>query len=57
MDFGNAKIVHMADRECDIYEFFRDARELQQSVLIRAARNRAINKKLRCEMPSCLLFD
>lgn len=57
MDFGNTKIVHMADRECDIYEFFRDASVLQQSVLIRAARNRAINKKLRREPPSCLLFD
>lgn len=57
MDFGNAKIVHMADRECDIYDFFRDASDMQQSVLIRAARNRAINKKIRREMPSCLLFD
>lgn len=57
MDFGNTKIVHTTDRECDIYEFFRDASDLQQSVLIRAARNGAVNKRISREMPSCLLFD
>ena len=57
MNFGSTKIVHVADRECDIYEFFRDAKSLKQDVLIRASRNRAIDKKSRREKPSCLLFD
>lgn len=57
MNFANTQVVHVADRECDIYEFFRDANSLEQDVLIRASRNRAINKKFRREKPSCLLFD
>lgn len=57
LNFASTQIVHVADRECDIYEFFRDAHSLEQNVLIRASRNRAINKKFRREKPSCLLFD
>lgn len=57
LDFANTQTVHVADRECDMYEFFRDAVDLDEKVLIRAARNRSINKRYRREAPSCLLFD
>ncbi len=57
MDFGDTQTVHVADRECDMYEFYRDAVDLGEKVLIRAARNRAINKSRRREDPSTMLFD
>ena len=57
MDFGKTEIIHVADRESDIYEFFREAADLKEHVLIRAARNRAINKTKRREAPSEFLFD
>ena len=56
-DLGTTRVIHVADRECDIYEFFRDANELGESVLIRAAQNRSINKRYRREMPKELLFE
>ncbi len=57
IDCGRAHVVHIADRECDQYEFFRDAVQMKEDVLIRAARNRSINKRHRRESPNCLLFD
>jgi hypothetical protein len=57
LDFGQAKTIHIADRECDIYEFFRDAAGLRENVLVRASKNRSINKGKRREPPSALLFD
>jgi len=57
IDTGQAHVVHVADRECDQYEFFRDAVRMKENVLIRAARNRSINKRYRRESPNCLLFD
>ena len=57
LDFGQTQKIHLADRECDLYEFFRDAVELGENVLVRAARNRAINKTKRREPPTVLLFD
>ncbi len=56
-DFGPTKTVHVADRECDIYEFFRDATDLGEHVLVRASKNRSINKRVRREVPSIFLFD
>lgn len=56
-DFGRTQIVHVADRECDLYEFYRDAAALGEKVLIRAAKNRSINKVHRREAPKVLLFD
>jgi len=44
LDFCKTEIIHVADRECDFYEFFRDAAEIKESVLIRASKNRSINK-------------
>jgi hypothetical protein len=57
LDFGDTETIHIADRECDFYEFFREADTLGENVLIRAARNRSINKEKRRESPSAYLFD
>ena len=57
IEFGQAHIVHVADRECDLYEFYRDANELQENILVRASQNRSINKRYRRSSPTCLLFD
>ncbi len=43
--------------ECDRYEFYRDCADLGQNYVIRAARNRAINKQYRRELASVKLFD
>jgi len=56
-DFGQTQTIHVADRECDLYEFYRDAVDLGENVLVRASKNRSINKDKRREIPSCLLFD
>lgn len=57
IDFGQTQTIHIADRECDMYEFYRDAVELGENILIRASQNRSINKRYRRESPSCLLFN
>lgn len=57
MDTGETSIIHVADRECDFYEFFRDRFALNTHVLVRAARNRSINKESRRAKPSEHLFD
>lgn len=57
LDFGSTRTVHVCDREGDIYELFRDARALGEHVLVRAARNRAIDKEHRREEPSQWLFE
>ncbi|MEJ2622101.1 MAG: hypothetical protein P8163_18155 [Candidatus Thiodiazotropha sp.] len=57
LDVGNTEVIHIADRECDFYEFFRDASALGDHVLIRAARNRSINKDNRRAKPEAHLFD
>ncbi len=56
-DFGSSEIVHLADRECDFYEFFREAITHKEHFVIRAKSNRSINKKTRREPPSEHLFD
>ena len=40
-----------------LYEFYRDAADLGEQVLVRASKNRSINKRFRRETPSILLFD
>ena len=57
INFGDTRIIHIADRESDFYEFFREGLDLGANVLIRAARNRSINKTNRREAPSEYLFD
>lgn len=56
-DFGSTETVHVADREGDIYEMFRDCHDEAARFLIRACNNRSINKEKRREPPSEKLFD
>jgi hypothetical protein len=57
LNVGNTEVIHIADRECDFYEFFRDTSALGAHVLIRVARNRSINKDNRQAKPEAHLFD
>lgn len=57
LDFGQTQTIHIADRECDMYEFYRDAVDLGENVLVRASKNRSIKKRKRREPPSTMLFD
>lgn len=50
-------VIHVADREGDIYELYRDAKDLDEKFIIRAKTNRSINKKKRREPPKEKLFD
>ena len=56
-DFGSAEVVHIADRECDFYEFFRETIACKEHFVIRAKSNRSINKENRREPTSTHLFD
>lgn len=57
MDLGSSRVVHVADREADIYELFRNAAALGEHVLVRASDNRAIDKASRSEKAHTWLFD
>jgi|GEM_PF-1025401 len=50
-------IIHIADREADIYELYRDVSDLNEAFIIRAKVNRSINKNNRREAPKEKLFD
>ena len=50
-------VVHVADREADIYELYRDVVDLKESFIVRASVNRSINKSKRREAPKDKLFD
>lgn len=39
---AGTKVIHVADRECDIYEFLRESKSYRQSYVIRACYDRAI---------------
>jgi len=39
---GNKRVVHLCDRESDIFEFFMEAENLGASVLVRAAKDRIL---------------
>lgn len=56
-DTGNTEIIHVADREGDIYELYRDCSQLNESFLIRASHNREINKTARRKASGERLFD
>jgi hypothetical protein len=47
LPFSNEKlkIIHIADREADLYEFIKEILDLDGSMIIRAAQNRGIHKK------------
>jgi len=53
----NAETIHMADREGDIYELYRDCADFNEKFLIRAKINRSINKEKRREPPQDKLFE
>ena len=57
LDLGSTQLVHVCDREADIYELFRDASLLEEKVLVRASHNRAINKSFQHEEATAWLFD
>jgi hypothetical protein len=56
-DLKGVEAIHIADREGDIYEVFRDAVDLNEPVVIRASVNRAINKTKRRSPSVEYLFD
>lgn len=51
------EIVHIADREGDFYELYRECCEREAKFLIRASHNRAINKINRREPSKDKMFD
>ena len=57
LDVGSSQMVHVCDREADIYELFRDAEVLGEKALVRAAHNRAINKVYQHDTSTQWIFD
>lgn len=57
LDAGDCEMVHVCDREADIYELFRDAEALGEKVLVRAEHDRAIDKAHQHEDPTAWIFD
>lgn len=57
LNIVDKEIVHIADREADIYEIYKHCDKQNIKILIRAKENRAINKKNRREKPQYKLFD
>jgi Transposase Tn5 dimerisation domain/Transposase DNA-binding len=43
---GGVTVVHVGDREADIYDFFVQAQQLETAILIRAAQNRQVQDEL-----------
>lgn len=50
-------IVHIADREADIYNLFEELKELKENFIVRAKSNRRINKKSRGSEDGQKLFS
>ena len=57
LDTGNCEIIHVADREGDIYELYRECFKWDEKFLIRACANRSINKKSKSHSSKDKLFD
>ena len=55
--FENTKIIHVADREADIYSLFDELECLDEKFIIRARCNRRINKSSRGSFDGEKLFD
>ena len=51
------KVVHIADREADIYELYREAVLIDESFIVRARLDRAINKRSRRQPTQIRLFE
>ena len=56
-DTGESEIIHVTDREGDIYELYRECEYLDEKFLIRASHNRDINKTVRRGNSDEKLFD
>lgn len=52
----STQVIHVADREGDIYEFYREAAQLEELFIVRVKANRNINKVKRREPPKENLF-
>ena len=50
------KIIHVADREADIFTFFEEAKCIDEDFIVRVAQNRRINKKSRASSDGEMLF-
>ena len=57
LDTGDSEIIHIADREGDIYELYKECSKWQEKFLIRASVNRSINKKSKSQSSEDKLFD
>ena len=55
-DFEGTEIIHIADREGDIYELYRDCISWREKFVFRACFSRAINKSKRRSPPKEKLF-
>ena len=53
----NTQTIHVADREADIYELYRDCADWDEFYIIRASHNRAINKEKRRQPTKEKLFE
>ncbi len=56
-DTGKSEVIHVADREGDIYELYRECQYLDEKFLIRASHNRDINKTVRRGTSDEKLFE
>lgn len=57
LNCNKREIIHIADREGDFYELYRDISHIGEKFLVRACHNRAINKTKRREKPKDKMFD
>ena len=57
LDTGGSEIIHIADREGDIYELYKECSKRKEKFLIRASVNRSINKKSKSHSSEDKLFD
>ena len=57
LDIATKEVVHIADREGDIYELYRDCDNVNIKFLIRARMNRSINKEKRRSKSTEKLFE
>ena len=55
--FNDTQVIHMGDREADIYELYRDCLNWNEKFLIRASNNRGINKPKRRSPIKEKIFD
>lgn len=57
LDTGDSEVIHVTDREGDIYELYRECSKWKERFLIRANVNRSINKRSKSHFSEDKLFD